>query len=88
MQLNAKNQESTGKKWPTKGIFETLGTNMDERTGRNNGTRLNRYDYPKYLSIIFFRSSPEFKFKTPWSTDRFMDWLSMSKNNQMNVESW
>ena len=35
MQLNAKNQESMGKERSTMGKFETLGTNMDERTGRN-----------------------------------------------------
>ena len=65
-------------------INET-GTNMDERTGRNNWTSLNRYGYPKYRPVIYFRSSPEFKFKIPWSKDRNMDRLSMIKYNQMTL---
>ena len=56
MQLNAKNQESMGKERSTMGKFETLGTNMDERTGRNNGTNLNRFGYLKYRLVIYFQS--------------------------------
>ena len=86
MQLNAKNQESMGKERSTMGKFETLGTNMDERTGRNNWTSLTRHGYLKYRPVFYFRSSPEFG--TQWSKDRIMNWLSMFKYNQMKVESW